>query len=66
MKCPKCNTEPKDTKLPFYYFDIYLGMFDAESCECGHMAFFTEESYNHIEAIARDKGCWGGIFEESD
>ncbi|MFH1915939.1 MAG: hypothetical protein ABIJ21_01625 [Nanoarchaeota archaeon] len=60
MKCYVCgkgNLEHK--KMPFSMYGIRLGTFDAETCPACNEIFFTEESSDKIDTIAKKKGLFG-------
>lgn len=59
MSCPVCDGKLKKTKAEYSYYDTLLGKFDAEVCQdCGE-TFYTEESSDKIDQIAKSKGLWG-------
>ena len=59
MGCPICDGELTVTMSRYKYYDIDLGEFNAEVCQrCGEV-FFTEESSDEIDRIAKIKGIWG-------
>lgn len=54
-----CNGELEKKKVPYSYYDIYFGKYDADVCKkCGE-AFFTEEASDTIDARAKELGLWG-------
>jgi len=60
MKCPECGSEIVIEKITYMYLNqIYLGDFEAERCfKCG-TDYFTEDSYNKIENVAKTMKIWG-------
>ena len=60
MKCPECGSEIVIEKIPYMYqSQIFLGDFEAERCfKCG-TDYFTEDSYNEIEKVAKTMKIWG-------
>ena len=59
MECPICDSKMKMLKKEFSIYDVSLGKFDAEYCDKCDETFFTEESTDEIERIAKEKGLWG-------
>ena len=59
LACPVCNGKLKKTNAPFSVYDIPLGEFDAEVCQNCHETYFTEESSDEIDRLAKSQGLWG-------
>jgi YgiT-type zinc finger domain-containing protein len=59
-ECPICNGPVLIKKVPYsYHNQIYFGDFEAEVCQQCNTVFFTEDSFQKIEQIAKDRGLWG-------
>lgn len=59
MECPTCDGKMRMLKKEFSVYDVSLGKFDAEYCEKCDETFYTEESTDEIERIAKEMGLWG-------
>jgi hypothetical protein len=60
MKCALCEKGTlHKKKAPFAMYGTALGLFDAEVCSACDEVFFTEDSSDKIDEIAKKKGLWG-------
>ena len=58
-KCPLCSGVMVEKEVDFSLYGEHLGKFKADVCsKCGE-EFFSEESSNKIDEIARKKGLYG-------
>jgi len=55
--CGKGMLEPK--KVDFKLYGTSLGKFDAEVCNACNETFFSEESSDKIDTLAKKNGLWG-------
>ncbi len=59
MECPVCEGKMERKKAPYELGNRSLGVFEADVCSsCGEI-FFTEESSDKIDKIAKEAGLWG-------
>ncbi|MFQ5975515.1 MAG: YgiT-type zinc finger protein [Candidatus Hydrothermarchaeales archaeon] len=59
MECLVCEGKMKRKKAPYEIGNRSLGVFEADVCSsCGEI-FFTEESSDKIDKIAKEAGMWG-------
>lgn len=57
--CPLCGGALERKEVPYAYAGVGLGLFEADVCRTCGEAFFTEEAWQRIERLAREKQLWG-------
>ncbi|MBI3051969.1 AbrB/MazE/SpoVT family DNA-binding domain-containing protein [Candidatus Woesearchaeota archaeon] len=57
--CEECGGKVIRKKLEYIYLGENLGKFDADVCTKCNEQVFDEETFQRIEALAKNKGLWG-------